>query len=430
MRLDPRTIGLLGFIALVFAAVAFFNNQREASLSATGTPAFPTAVTTGPIFGAIDQLRVVRYEIRSNTDATFVVMSRDTANVWTVQDGTNKADRLTDQVLATGSMGVLVSLAASDRFPATDLAPFGLTAPAFTFSFTLDDGTMRTLSVGNTAPGGLAYYGQVDGQGDVVVIPQDFTFRLSRLIAEPPYVAAPTATPIPTFTPDPSIALFPSTLTTDQLRTLNIIDNVANQVVTVEQPSMFSWSVLQASAGNISLPPDQLRIQQAAQEFIGMRYLRSFSAQDVPAYNPADYGLTTPAYTLTGTTNSGSVFSMVVGAPNGAAGPYYVLVTQVVIPPTPQAPLQPAFGDGGTTTPTPPPTATLQPTLTPTAVAETVIYVVSTERLAFLLALPTNPPLVQPAAPIMELTAEATGEATAEALPITDPMMAVPTLAP
>lgn len=206
MRLKGGTLLLLLASVIVIVAVLVLNNQPAA---APDTPATPTGETSGPIFPDIfdttAQEAIVRFEAVNNQTGEKTVMTKDDAGVWTVVEATNASDLATDQVKAVGTMSILASLTATDRFTTDKLADFGLDAPTHTLTLTDKDGKTYTVKVGRQAPANPRYYALVNDDAQTVyVLPKDLVDNLVRqMIAVPPYVASPTPTATPTRTPNP-----------------------------------------------------------------------------------------------------------------------------------------------------------------------------------------------------------------------------------
>ncbi|MEZ4669680.1 MAG: DUF4340 domain-containing protein [Anaerolineae bacterium] len=206
MRFNRGTLGLIVVSIVVIAAVLLFNNQQasapSAAATATGAPG------SGPLFPDIsdvnNQSKIVRFEVVDTTANSKVVMTKDEAGVWTVADATNTQALATDQTKAVGTMSVLASLAAVDRFETDKLADFGLDAPKYTMTLTDSDGKTYAVKVGNKAAANPRYYVLVnDDVKTVFLVTKDLVDGLIGQIANPAYVASPTPTATATKTPNP-----------------------------------------------------------------------------------------------------------------------------------------------------------------------------------------------------------------------------------
>ncbi len=189
---------------VVIAGMMVLNNQRASAPAASAT-ATPSA---GPIFADIAdvaaQSKIVRFEVINTTDASKVVMTKDEAGVWTVAEATNTQTLATDQTKAVGTMSVLASLAAADKFESDKLADFGLDAPKYDLKLTDSDGKEYRLQIGNASVANPRYYGLVnDDTKNVYVLPKDLVDGLIGQIAIPAYVASPTPTATFTATANP-----------------------------------------------------------------------------------------------------------------------------------------------------------------------------------------------------------------------------------
>jgi len=206
MRLNRGTILLLLGSLVVIVAVLLLNNQRTSAPDVT--PTATGAPGAGPIFPAIadvaNQGNIVRFEVTDNIANTKIVMTKDDANVWTVEESASTLDLATDQTKAVGTMSVLASLTATDSFTTENLADFGLDQPKYTMVLTDKDGNTYTLKIGNQSPANPRYYALVDEDTTTVyVVPKDLVDNLIRQITEPPFVATPTPTITPTASPNP-----------------------------------------------------------------------------------------------------------------------------------------------------------------------------------------------------------------------------------
>ncbi len=205
MKLDRGTLILLVASLVVIGAVLLLSSQPASAPAQTAT----TTPSAGPIFPDIadvnNQGKIVRFEVVDNTTTFKVVMTKDAStNVWAVVEATNMQPLATDQTKAVGTMSVLASLTALDRFETDKPADFGLDAPKYTMTLTDSDGKTYVLKIGNQAAANPRYYGQVNEDVKTVYILQkDLVDNLINQINVPPYVASPTPTATPTRTPNP-----------------------------------------------------------------------------------------------------------------------------------------------------------------------------------------------------------------------------------
>lgn len=204
MRLNRGTIALILISLVIIAGMVLLNNQRAAAPTASASPT-PSA---GPIFPEIadvtGQDKIVRFEVVNITDSSKVVMTKDSSGVWTVAEATNTQELATDQTKAVGTMSVLASLAAADKFETDKLADFGLDAPKYDMKLTDSDGKVYRLQIGNAAVANPRYYGLVNEDTKTVyVLPKDLVDGLIRQIAQPAYVPSPTPTATFTATANP-----------------------------------------------------------------------------------------------------------------------------------------------------------------------------------------------------------------------------------
>lgn len=201
MRLNRGTILLLLGSLIVIAGVLLLNSRRT---SAPDVP--PTATLSegvGPLFPTIadvnNQGNIVRFEVTDTAANQKVVMTKDDANVWKIEESAAPSGLATDQTKAVGTMSVLASMTSLDRFTTDKLADFGLDQPKYTMVLTDKDGKTYVLKVGNQSPANPRYYGLVDDDTTTVyVLSKDLIDGLIKQITQPPYVPSPT--PSATFT--------------------------------------------------------------------------------------------------------------------------------------------------------------------------------------------------------------------------------------
>lgn len=239
MRLNRNTI-LLALVGLVvIVAVLLINNTPASAPDETPTP---EGAVSGPLFEGVEADSVSRLEVRDNWTRARTVLVKDEGGSWSIE-ATNSADRAADQTLAGEQPGQVVALQSVDRFESADLASFGLANPAYTLALTGADGTSTLLHIGNRNPAGNRYYTVLETTSDplpevdateaaapesteavdstpepivtlepvvtlegtqtIYLVAQTSLSSLIDLIAEPPYVPAPTATPTATNTPNP-----------------------------------------------------------------------------------------------------------------------------------------------------------------------------------------------------------------------------------
>jgi hypothetical protein len=206
MRLNRGTLLLVIASILIIAGMVVLNNQRAAAPDASAA-ASPTP-SAGPIFPEIadvaGQSSIVRFEVLNITDGSKVVMTKDASGVWTVAEATNPQQLATDQTKAVGTMSVLASLAAADKFETDNLAQFGLDAPRYDMKLTDADGKVYRLQIGGAAVANPRYYGLVNEDAKTVyVLPRDLVDGLIGQIAQPAYVPSPTPTATLTATANP-----------------------------------------------------------------------------------------------------------------------------------------------------------------------------------------------------------------------------------
>jgi hypothetical protein len=97
----------------------------------------------------------------------------------------------------------------------SDLSVFGLDTPSHIIKIKFEDGSTRTLEIGDVTPSSSGYYARMDGQR-LVIVGLDGIDALLFLVDFPPYLNTPTptaeatSTPLPTETPAPTAEATPT----------------------------------------------------------------------------------------------------------------------------------------------------------------------------------------------------------------------------
>ena len=206
MRLNRGTLSL-GLISVIVIVAALLFSQQSTNNGASGTPTPTSAAVTGPLFPDIastdNQSKIVRFEIVNTADQSKVVMTKDAASVWTVEEATNSQELATDQTKAVGMMSNLASLESVDQFTTETLADYGLDTPDYILTLTDSDGKTYVVNVGNKTVTTPRYYVTINDDKQTVYLAQGSTLdMLIANIAIPAYVPSPT--PLPTLTPSPN----------------------------------------------------------------------------------------------------------------------------------------------------------------------------------------------------------------------------------
>jgi len=116
-----------------------------------------------------------------------------TGDDWALIPSGEPADRLRVNSL----MFRLASLRGTRRLDGvTNLADYGLTAPAMTVTLTLVDGTGHTLKIGAKAPAESGTYSLADDNPTVYLLSNALAQDIERLVSDPP--RQPPASPSPT----------------------------------------------------------------------------------------------------------------------------------------------------------------------------------------------------------------------------------------
>jgi hypothetical protein len=140
---------------------------------------------------------------------------------------------------------------------------------------------------------------------------------------QPP--AATTPTPIPTGTTTGPIF---TAIDTSTVNRFEVVDNTTGQRTVLTRDAALVWAVAETAFPNTQ-PVDQARINTQLGGFTTLNATDRFAAT-----NLADFGLDTPAYTISITRLDGTVNRIQVGNTNPGASRYYVLVdnqTEVIL---------------------------------------------------------------------------------------------------
>jgi hypothetical protein len=194
-----HTLILLAALAALGAYVYFFEMKKPEESSTTAeTP------------------KVLAYTPEDITALAVADAQGGTAAVQRGEEGEWKViapvQDVADPTRLTSLVDRLASLTASRVLTeVTDLAGYGLAAPALTATLTISDGSKVNLFTGDQTPNEAGYYALREGSPDVYIIFSSTVEDLKRLISEPPVQPTPTpevaATPtegftvLPTFTP-------------------------------------------------------------------------------------------------------------------------------------------------------------------------------------------------------------------------------------
>ncbi len=158
----------------------------------TPTPV-PVLNTQGPVFNTFDAAAMTRFEVRNNTTDEFIIIAKDDAGNWRVEDGTNKEDRLLDASVVTNFLTAFGFTPAVDGIEGADLERLGLSEPAYSLVATNANNQTYSIQVGAEDATGTRYYALVDAYETVAVIEKTGIDVVLLLVSEPPY--QPEATP-------------------------------------------------------------------------------------------------------------------------------------------------------------------------------------------------------------------------------------------
>lgn len=178
-------------LAAAVSAAVYMNRQAEEAANAEPTPAEEAAFLFEQ--GAL----VTGIEVKP-ADGDPVALERNEGKIW-VLTKPDKVEADPGAAEAAASQVGALSIAA-EIDSQKDPSIFGLAAPSYTITVTLEGGKTSVLEVGDSTPSETGYYVRVDGEKMYVVTSSgiDALVSLSFL---PPYLNTPT--PVPTFTATP-----------------------------------------------------------------------------------------------------------------------------------------------------------------------------------------------------------------------------------
>lgn len=210
MRLNARNLIGIGVVIAVMVGLIFFGTRSTDAPDVT--PEAETVANTGDLFTDVDEAAITRFEVRrlatdeaadgeevEAIEPPYVVMTKDDESIWTIAEATNSTERDADQMMVTGSVGLVVGLAYTDSFSLEEtestLAAFGLENPQAELVLAGEDVEYR-VALGNKNPGGTRYYVQTGEDADTVyLVASDILDNVLNFTDAPPYVPPPTATP-------------------------------------------------------------------------------------------------------------------------------------------------------------------------------------------------------------------------------------------
>ncbi|MCU0511688.1 MAG: DUF4340 domain-containing protein [Anaerolineae bacterium] len=164
MRLKNRGTLLLIVVSLgVIGLALLLLNQQQTTPAAGATPA-PAA-----LFAGLNQIEVARLSVRDEAAGLGAVYVQQEDGSWALESSDSGTTGDLTQTTVDEAVGGLLGLNA-DSFASTALADFGLETPALTVSFAMQDGTARTLRLGNRNPAGNRYYALLDDDTGTVYL--------------------------------------------------------------------------------------------------------------------------------------------------------------------------------------------------------------------------------------------------------------------
>ncbi len=152
--MKPARLLIAAVVLAGLSAAVYFSNKSEAAKEAKPAP------DASPKILSLDEKNITGFEIKKR-DGTTTVAKKDDSGKWTLVTPALPAD----QNACNAVTGAVTSLA-SDRVVddnATDLASYGLQPAADAVTFTMRDGSKKTLLIGDSTPTNNAVYAKVEG---------------------------------------------------------------------------------------------------------------------------------------------------------------------------------------------------------------------------------------------------------------------------
>jgi hypothetical protein len=196
--MNPRvTVGLLAVLFALGAYVYF--GPPAAPAAGPGGPGGPAAAAGGPSATPTPQLDMWKLD---DQQIASVVVSKPDAQAGVQRDGDNwslvPSGEPADRLRVNSLVFRLASLRATRRLDGvTNLADYGLTAPAMTVALKLADGTGHTLKVGAKAPAESGTYALADDDPTVYLLSNARAQDIERLVSDPPRQPPPSPSPSP-----------------------------------------------------------------------------------------------------------------------------------------------------------------------------------------------------------------------------------------
>ncbi len=314
MRLNRNTgIFLIGTLIFIVLALFVLNNT---ALAPNNTPTPDSSVQR--VFADLS-FTDVRTVTVADSAGISMTLSQDTDGNWIMEGDTN----LLQQIAIDTAISNIVNLQSSERFTeAGALATYGLETPKNTI--TVNNGTQNfVVKIGNDNPSGTRTYALVNDDATTVY-----------LLSNPSYITTVTGyltnAPIVVLTPTPSPSLdtagilFPEY---DPARAVKIelVNNTTQETMTLLKQGDGTW-VLDPFSTNYAAQPVDLQLAQIIAQVFG-----GFEAVDVLGNVPdlAALGLEAPQYTLTATRDDGFTYPISVGTADPSGTRLYVRIFEL-----------------------------------------------------------------------------------------------------
>lgn len=306
MRLNKNTGVFLAVLLVVIVGALFVLNNPTSAPDLAGSTGETLDIFGGKLVTDINSLRIT--ENATNLSATF---TQDTTGAWVQAE----VDAPVRQFDLDGAIGDLLQVKASDSFPASDLAPYGLDAPAYTVTLG-GRGVAVTLHVGNSNPAGTRIYALLGDDTETVYLMNGVSqlARVTAFVLNPPIVViTPTAGPVLN-----TAGIVFAGFSPEDIAKLTLIDHENEAQLTLFRDTTGRWFVDPFSTNAQTASTDSLLVDAM---LFTMQFL---SAVDVlSGVDAGAVGLTNPRYELRAERADGFAYTLAVGALDVSGARYY-----------------------------------------------------------------------------------------------------------
>jgi len=198
--MNRRTGLVLLFTIAVLGGLIYFLNVNP-DVANKPTPTTAAEAPAGTALWTVDATKIEQFTIVDLTkQATFDAVTSN-EGAWTINEPkASVTDAQTDQTLMRTYANTAAGLTFSRAIDSiTSLTDFGLDKPVYTIEIKQTGTAVLKALIGKKTVTGDAYYVQVQGATQVVLVPISSLDTLLSLPAAPPYTTpTPVVTPLPT----------------------------------------------------------------------------------------------------------------------------------------------------------------------------------------------------------------------------------------